>query len=137
MIISMPDTSQCIFCNIISGDLPKYTVYEDNTFLAFLDIFPRVKGHTLVIPKDHHRWVYDVPAFGDYWEVAQLVGKKLQKTLKSEYVSFLTIGNEVPHAHIHILPQPEAGVQGFTLSPVVAMSKEDMGALALQIKNNK
>lgn len=133
----MLDVSECIFCSIVAGTLPKFTVYEDDNYMAFLDVFPRVKGHTLVIPKEHYRWVYDVPAFGAYWEVAKKVAEKLQQTLGSEYISYITMGNEVPHAHIHVLPQQKAKVEGFTLSSIVEMSKEEMQALTLKISNNK
>ena len=53
---------ECIFCQIVAGKLPSYKVYEDEEFLAFLDIFPKSTGHTLVIPKKHVEWVWDLPA---------------------------------------------------------------------------
>jgi histidine triad (HIT) family protein len=133
----MSDTLECIFCKIVREELPKFTLYEDESYLAFLDVFPRVKGHALVIPKDHHRWVYDVPDFGAYWEVAKTVGEKLQQSLGSECITYVTMGNEVPHAHIHILPQQTNKVEGFTLSSVVDMSKDEMAKLALEITNAK
>ena len=132
---TMTDTKECVFCRIVRGEMPNFTVYEDDKYLAFLDVFSRVKGHTLVIPKEHHRWVYDVPKFGEYWEVAKKVGEKIQKSLESEFVSYVTIGNEVPHAHIHILPQSGGHMQGFSFQPVIEMSKEEMGELAKQISN--
>ncbi len=95
----------CIFCNIAAGKLPSYKVYEDENYLAFLDISPRVKGHTLLIPKKHYQWVYDVPNFGQYWEVALKITKGLQKSLSPSFVGYLTHGLEVPHAHIHITPR--------------------------------
>ena len=122
--------NECIFCQIIDGKIPCYKVYEDESFIAFLDIFPRVKGHALLIPKKHHRWVNDVPEFGTYWSVAKEVGLNLQKKLKSSYITYLTMGNEVPHAHIHILPQSNDIISGFKLDPVVETKKEDMQILA-------
>ena len=59
----------CIFCKIVSGEIPSYKVYEDNEFMAFLDVRPLNLGHTLVIPKKHYRWVWDVPNIGEYYEV--------------------------------------------------------------------
>lgn len=98
--------NDCIFCKIIKGDIPCHKVYEDDKFLAFLDISPLSLGHTLLIPKDHYRWVYDVPNFGEYWSVAQKISLAINSSnLKPEFVSFLTMGNEVPHAHIHIIPR--------------------------------
>lgn len=95
----------CIFCKIVKGELPCYKVWEDEKYLAFLDINPSSKGHTLVIPKTHYQWVYDVPEFGEYWEAALAVTKKIQKALKPMYVSYFTHGILVPHAHIHIIPR--------------------------------
>lgn len=97
--------SDCIFCKIISGEIPSYKVYEDEKFLVFLDITPFAEGHCLVVPKDHYRWTYDVPDFGEYWEVAKKVSKRQLEVLKCDFVSFLTLGNQVPHAHIHVIPR--------------------------------
>ena len=85
--------------------MPSYKVYEDSEFLGFLDIFPRVKGHTLLIPKKHYRWTYDVPNFGAYWEVALKITGAMQKAMKPEFVTYVTHGLEIPHAHIHIMPR--------------------------------
>jgi histidine triad (HIT) family protein len=96
----------CIFCKIVKGEIPAFKVYEDNDFLAFLDINPISVGHTLLIPKKHYRWVYDVPNFGEYWQVAQKIALSIKNSsLAPEFISFLTVGNEVPHAHIHITPR--------------------------------
>jgi len=95
----------CIFCKIAKNEAPAYKVYEDKKYLAFLDIFPRTRGHVMVIPKDHYRWVYDVPNFGEYWEVVLKVTRAIQKILKPNFVNYITYGMDVPHAHIHILPQ--------------------------------
>jgi len=98
--------SDCIFCKIIKGEIPCYKVYEDEFFLAFLDINPVSLGHTLLIPKTHYRWVYDVPAFSEYWQVAQKIAINIKNSsLNPEFISFITMGNEIPHAHIHIIPR--------------------------------
>lgn len=124
----------CIFCKIVKGEIPSFKIYEDDSFFAFLDIFPRVKGHALVIPKKHYRWVYDVPEFGEYWEVAKKVTLAVKKTLNAKSVSYLTFGEEVPHAHIHILPQTGKGIEGIKMSNVVEMEKEEIANLAKKIK---
>ncbi|PIQ73817.1 HIT family protein [Candidatus Roizmanbacteria bacterium CG11_big_fil_rev_8_21_14_0_20_36_8] len=116
----------CIFCKIVSGNLSCNRIYEDEKYLSFLDIFPRVAGHALVIPKKHYRWVYDVPDFEEYWGVAKKVANKIQKSLDSEYISFLTIGNEVLHAHIHILPQSSAKLKGIRFEEVVIFKDFEM-----------
>ncbi len=95
----------CIFCKIAKGKASAYKVYEDEKYLAFLDIFPRTKGHVMVIPKTHYRWVYDVPNFGEYWEVILKVTRAIQKTLNPHFINYITYGVDVPHAHIHVLPQ--------------------------------
>ncbi|MCX6705850.1 MAG: HIT domain-containing protein, partial [Candidatus Woesebacteria bacterium] len=71
----------CIFCKIVKGEIPCYKVYEDNNFLAFLDIKPLTRGNSLLISKKHYRWVYDVPDFGSYWEAAKKVALATIKAL--------------------------------------------------------
>jgi len=63
----------CIFCKIVKGEIPAYKIYEDENFLAFLDINPQSPGHTQVIPKRHYRWVWDIPNVGAYFEVVKLL----------------------------------------------------------------
>ncbi len=70
-----------------------------------MDIQPRVTGHTLLIPKKHYRWVYDVPQFVDYWQVALKITHALQKALNPDFVTYVTHGLEIEHAHIHIMPR--------------------------------
>lgn len=100
----------CIFCKIAKGDIPCAKIIENDQFFAFLDNRPFTEGHALVIPKGHFRWVHDVPNFGEYWEFARQVTQKIQANLSPVFVSYLTMGNEVPHAHIHILPRYENDV---------------------------
>lgn len=122
----------CVFCKIVKSEIPCYKVYEDDKFLAFLDINPRVEGHTLVIPKKHYRWIYDVPEFGEYWEVAKKVGLSAKEALNAEFVTFVTHGLEVPHAHIHVMPR-KRGEYEFVPS-VKSISKERMQEIAEKIK---
>jgi len=96
--------TDCIFCKIVRGELPCYKIYEDEHFLAFLDIFPLAKGHTLVIPKKHYRWVWDVDNVGDYFIVCQKIANHYRKISDEEMVLSLIIGNEVPHPHVHLIP---------------------------------
>ena len=94
----------CIFCKIAAKEIPAYIVYEDERFVAFLDIHPRAPGHVQVIPKDHYRWVWDVPNADAYFLVAQKIAKALQKTFSVEMVRSQIFGDEVPHAHIWLWP---------------------------------
>ena len=107
--------ADCIFCKIVKGEMPSYKVYEDKNFLAFLDIVPRVIGHTLVIPKAHHRWVYDVPNFDKYWLAVLRTTRAMQKSLKPKYVNYFTYG-AIPHAHIQVLPR-QTDIVGVTAIP--------------------
>jgi histidine triad (HIT) family protein len=101
----------CVFCKIIAGDIPSHKVYEDDHFLAFLDINPQSPGHTQVIPKEHHRWVGDVPEAGAYFEVARKIAQAQQNAFSTESIWSKIMGDEVPHAHIWVFPNPTE-VQG-------------------------
>lgn len=94
----------CVFCKIVEGKIPSYKVYENANFMAFLDIAPVNKGQILVIPKKHYRWTWDVPNFGEYWEVARTIAMAAMKSLGAKMVEFLTHGTDVEHAHIWIVP---------------------------------
>lgn len=99
------DMQDCIFCKIANGKAPSHKVAENSEFMAFLDINPNTKGHSLVVPKKHYRWVWDVPNFGEYFEFAKKIGLASMKGLKADWVHFITVGKDVPHAHIHIIPR--------------------------------
>lgn len=105
----------CIFCKIASGEIPAHKVYEDEHFMAFLDIHPRTAGHTQVITKEHHRWVWDVPNVGEYFEVARKIAKAQQKAFGTELIRSQIFGDEIPHAHIWVWPdESSAGLKDFT-----------------------
>lgn len=97
----------CIFCKIISGELPSATIYEDDDFLAFLDLFPMTEGYTLVIPKKHYRWVWDVENVGEYFEVCKKIALHFQKVTNKGAVYSMILGEEVPHAHIRMIPDKD------------------------------
>ncbi len=103
--------TDCVFCKIVEGKIPAEKVYEDNEFLAFLDIHPLSPGHTLIIPKKHYRWVWDLPAgrqaspnIGDFFEVAKKIAVAQQKAFDTDWILSKIIGDEIPHAHIWIFP---------------------------------
>ncbi len=97
----------CVFCKIVAGKIPSTIVYENEEFLAFLDINPVTPGHTLVIPKKHYRWVWDVPEIGEYFHVVQKIAKAMQKAFGGiEEIHSRIVGDEVPHAHIWLYPKP-------------------------------
>ena len=97
----------CIFCKIVKGEIPAEKIYEDENFLAFLDIRPLSAGHTLVIPKKHYRWVWDMPDVGVYFEITKKIAKVIQKSFGTEQIFSKIIGDEVPHAHIWLFPNPQ------------------------------
>lgn len=98
----------CIFCKIVSGEIPAIKIYEDEHFLAFLDIHPQTAGHTQVIPKKHYRWVWEVPNVGDYFEVVKKVALAQRKAFGTDWILSKIIGDEVPHAHVWVFPSNEA-----------------------------
>lgn len=104
LLLTPTKMDNCIFCKIIRKEIPAYVVYEDGQFLAFLDIHPQSVGHVQVIPKDHHRWVWDVPEAGNYFEVAQKIAKAQQKAFNTDWILSKIDGAEVPHAHLWVFP---------------------------------
>ncbi len=97
-----------IFAKIINREIPSYIIYEDDKTLAFLDISPETKGHTLVVPKNEVDKIYDLPD-EDYkalMDTAKKLSKHMEKTLGSRTL-WKVIGTDVPHAHIHLMPLDE------------------------------
>ena len=130
---------KCIFCEIAAKRIPSTVVYEDNEFMAFLDINPVNKGHMLVVPKAHARWTYDVDKFGDYWEVAKSVALAAIEALGAFTVNFTTIGfgeGAVQHSHIHVIPRFKD--DGHPDLPIMAnrkkIEKEEMADIAKKIQ---
>ncbi len=104
--------SDCIFCKIISGEIPSFKIYEDDYTLAFLDIFPHAKGHTVVIPKKHFESMENISL--EEWNVllsaVYKVAKRVEEVLKPEGLNIAinnkpVAGQAVPHMHWHILPR--------------------------------
>ena len=99
--------NSCIFCKIVSREIPAHIVYEDDDFLAFLDIHPQSPGHTQIIPKKHVRWVWDYQGVGAYFEIAQKIALAQRKAFNTDFILSKVVGDEVPHAHIWIFPNKE------------------------------
>lgn len=127
----------CLFCKIIKGEIPAYKVYEDKEFLAFLDIRPFTKGHCLVIPRIHVRWVNDVKNFGAYFEVAKKISLAAQKAFSADWLCFLTLGLEIEHAHIHVIPRYNNDLHGVVVDLKLREQflKEEMEKIAQKISN--
>lgn len=95
-----------IFTKIVNGEIPAYKIAEDENFLAFLDVMPLAKGHTLVIPKKEVDLIFDLDSeeYKNLWAFAQQVAKKVGKAIPCVRVGVAVVGLEVPHAHIHLVP---------------------------------
>ncbi len=109
----MEDTS-CIFCKIANGEIPSYKVYEDCDVIAFLDVNPASRGHTLVLPKDHYTSIVTTPKaiLDKAFEVAQLVAQAEIAQLGASGVNVITncgksAGQTIDHFHIHVIPRYE------------------------------
>lgn len=103
--------NNCIFCKIVKGEVPSYKVWEDDQFLAFLSIGPHRMGHTLIIPKTHTDYYFDLSE--KTLENMAIVQKELAKAIKTAFnpksgkVGVVVAGLEVPHAHLHLIPMDE------------------------------
>jgi len=105
-------TDGCIFCQVVSGQIPTNLIYSDEKVIVFLDIKPANKGHALVIPKKHYENLNEIPA-DEVWhlfEVVQKVSKALEKSLDAEGYNVVmnnkrTAGQLIDHAHVHVIPR--------------------------------
>jgi histidine triad (HIT) family protein len=95
-----------IFTKIIQGEIPSYKIAESDQFYAFLDIFPLQKGHVLVVPKMEVDKIFDLPSsyMSEILLFAQPIAKAIEANFPCNRVSMVTVGLEVPHAHIHLIP---------------------------------
>ncbi len=125
-----------IFTKIINGEIPAYKVAEDDNFLAFLDINPNAKGHTLCIPKQEINKIFDMDEshYVDLMKFSRKVAKALEKTVPCKRVGIAVVGLEVPHVHVHLIPLNEMDEMRFINK--VKMEKEEFGALAKAINSN-
>jgi len=95
-----------IFTKIVSGEIPSYKLAEDDNYLAFLDINPNTKGHTLVIPKKEINKLFDLDQkeYLDLMSFSYRVAKAIEKTVPCKRIGMSVIGLEVPHVHVHLIP---------------------------------
>ncbi len=124
-----------IFSRIVAGEIPCHKVAESEDYLAFLDINPIVKGHTLVIPKMETDYIFDLEddVIGGLMVFAKKVAKALDKAIPSKRVGVMVVGTEVPHAHVHLLPfQRESDIN--ITKPKMALSQADLAEVAASIR---
>ncbi len=126
-----------VFKKIIDRELSAHIVYEDNNYLAFLDVNPLTKGHTLVIPKNEIDYIFDMEAtkLAEFHLIAQKIAIALKKTIACKKIGVAVIGLEVPHAHIHLVPMNNIGDLNFTAPRVSFMDSEYL-EIATKISKN-
>ncbi len=124
-----------IFSQIVAGDIPCHKVAENDEFLAFLDIMPLAKGHTLVIPKQEvdRIWDLDPKLLGRLHQFSQKVALAMEEVLPCKRVGQAVIGLEVPHAHVHLVPLQNVTDINFE-RPKLKMSNEALGQIAEKLR---
>lgn len=105
-------SSECLFCRIVTGEIPSKKVFEDEEVYVFLDIFPANPGHSLIIPKSHYQDIFDTPShlYAKLAATAQKIAQLLQSKLDAEGVTILQANKEagwqtVFHLHMHVIPR--------------------------------
>ncbi len=126
-----------LFTKIVKGEIPCYKVAETDKYLAFLDISPLKRGHTLCIPKVEvdHWFDLDNETFTGLMEFSQKVAKAIQKTIPTERIGIIVAGFEVPHTHIHLIPANTMKDMDFN-NPKLKIEKAEFEAIAQVIQMN-
>lgn len=116
-----------IFSKIIAGEIPSYKIAENNNFYAFLDVFPLVRGHVLVVPKIEVDKIFDAEqqVLEEWLVFAQPIAKAIEKAFECKRCGLSVIGLEVPHAHMHLLPINSADDLNFT-RPKLKLSDDEL-----------
>lgn len=125
-----------IFTKIIKGEIPCYKIAEDDNFLAFLDVNPNAKGHTLCIPKLEIDKIFDIEddLYIGLMQFSKKIAIALEKAVPCRRIGMAVIGLEVPHAHVHLIPLNEMDEMRFQNK--VSLSKEEFEELTIRIKAN-
>nr|WP_315212053.1 HIT family protein [uncultured Flavobacterium sp.] len=125
-----------IFTKIINGEIPCYKIAEDENFLAFLDVNPNAKGHTLCIPKQEVNKIFEMEddLYIGLMQFSKKIAVALEKTVPCKRIGMAVVGLEVPHAHVHLIPLNEMDEMRFQNK--VSLSKDEFEALAESIKSN-
>ena len=125
-----------IFTKIVNGEIPSYKIAEDDNYLAFLDVNPNAKGHTLCIPKQEINKIFDMDdeLYLGLMKFSKKIAIALEKTIPCKRVGMAVVGLEVPHAHVHLIPLNHMDEMRFQNK--VSLSKEEFEALAKSIQSN-
>ena len=123
-----------IFTRIISGEIPSYKIYEDESYFAFLDISPLSKGHALVVPKIEIDYIFELDDnnYLGLMKVSKHIALAIQAAVPCKRVGIAVVGLEVPHAHVHLIPL-HSGAINFS-DPKLSLAKEEMEQIAQQIR---
>ena len=123
-----------IFTRIIKGEIPCYKIAEDEHFIAFLDINPLAKGHTLVVPKEETDYLFDLSdeSMAGISVFAKKVALAIGKTMPCKRVGIAVLGLEVPHAHVHLIPINDLGDINFA-RPKLKLTPQEFTAIAEKI----
>ena len=126
-----------IFTKIIKGEIPSYKIAEDERFFAFLDIFPLVEGHTLVVPKTEVNKIFDLDEsyLSNLLVFAKPIAKAIEKSFDCDRCGIAVIGLEVPHAHLHLIPINSADDLNFTRKKLKLSDEQLKSAQQKIIKN--
>jgi histidine triad (HIT) family protein len=116
-----------IFSKIIQGEIPAYKIAENDLFISFLDIFPLQKGHVLVVPKIEVDKVFDLPDhyLSELLVFAKPIAKAIEDSFPCNRIGIVTVGLEVPHAHLHLIPINQPADLDFS-NPKLQLSKEEL-----------
>jgi histidine triad (HIT) family protein len=125
-----------IFTKIINGEIPCYKIAEDDNFIAFLDVNPNAKGHTLCVPKQEIDKLFDIDddLYLGLMKFSKKIAVALEKTVPCKRIGMAVIGLEVPHAHVHLIPLN--AMDEMTFKHKVSLTKEEFEELAQSIKTN-
>jgi histidine triad (HIT) family protein len=125
-----------IFTKIINGEIPCYKIAEDENFIAFLDVNPNAKGHTLCVPKQEINKIFDMEEalYLGLMKFSRKIAKALEKTIECKRIGVAVIGLEVPHTHVHLIPLHD--MEDMRFQRKVIMTKEEFEDLAKAIQQN-
>ena len=125
-----------IFTKIVNGEIPCYKIAEDENYLAFLDVNPNAKGHTLCIPKEEINKIFDMEEehYLGLMKFSRKIAKALEKTVECKRIGVAVVGLEVPHTHVHLIPLQDMDDMRFQRK--VSLEKDEFESLAKKIKDN-
>ena len=133
--------SDCVFCSIVAGDTPAHVVYADDATLAFLDLRPVFPGHVLLVPRDHHETLTDLPPalLEPLFAAAQRLAAAVQAAMDAHgtFVAMNnTVSQSVPHLHVHVVPRRRKdGLRGFFWPRQRYAGEDEMGEIAARIRS--